>query len=109
MVEDVVVAQVRRREHVVADVLVVAEARAVLDHSHLASVSVVAEIDLTNRIDPSARLDHRRGGAEARTAVMYHKSWSIIVPEYAWAHSDKWIKFPWSCDGPVVTAVNTDA
>jgi hypoxanthine phosphoribosyltransferase len=47
--------------------------------------------------------------AEARTAVMYHKPWSIIEPEYVWAHTDKWINFPWSCDGPVVAGTNRDA
>jgi hypoxanthine phosphoribosyltransferase len=47
--------------------------------------------------------------AEARTAVLYHKPWSIIVPEYVWAHTDRWINFPWSCDGPVVAAENRDA
>jgi uncharacterized protein len=47
--------------------------------------------------------------AEARTAVLYHKPWSVIVPEYVWAHTDRWINFPWSCDGPVVAADNRDA
>src|SRR5262245_47177738 len=44
--------------------------------------------------------------AEARTAVLYHKPWSIILPEYVWAHTDKWINFPWSCQGPVVPTGN---
>jgi uncharacterized protein len=47
--------------------------------------------------------------AEARTAVLYHKPRSIIIPEYVWAHTEKWINFPWSCDGPVVAAINRDA
>jgi hypoxanthine phosphoribosyltransferase len=47
--------------------------------------------------------------AEARTAVLYHKPWSVIVPEYVWSHTDRWINFPWSCDGPVVAAENRDA
>ncbi len=47
--------------------------------------------------------------AEARTAVLYHKSWSIISPEYVWSYTDKWINFPWSCNGPVVAADNCDA
>jgi hypoxanthine phosphoribosyltransferase len=47
--------------------------------------------------------------AEARTAVLYHKPWSIIVPEYVWAHTDRWINFPWSSQDPVVAAGNRDA
>jgi hypoxanthine phosphoribosyltransferase len=43
--------------------------------------------------------------AEARTAVLYHKPWSIILPEYVWAHTDKWVNFPWSSPGPVAAAV----
>jgi hypoxanthine phosphoribosyltransferase len=47
--------------------------------------------------------------AEARTAVLYHKPRSIITPEYVWAHTERWINFPWSCQAPVVEAANTDA
>ena len=47
--------------------------------------------------------------AEARCAVLYHKPWSIIVPEYVWAHTERWINFPWSCQDPVVSVVNRDA
>ena len=47
--------------------------------------------------------------AEARTAVLYHKPWSIIAPEYVWSHTDRWINFPWSCQDPVVTVANRDA
>jgi hypoxanthine phosphoribosyltransferase len=47
--------------------------------------------------------------AEARTAVLYHKPWSIITPEYVWSHTDRWINFPWSCQDPVVSADNRDA
>lgn len=47
--------------------------------------------------------------AEARCAVLYQKPWSVIAPEYVWAHTERWINFPWSCDGPVVAAVNRDA
>ena len=47
--------------------------------------------------------------AEARTAVLYHKPRSIITPEYVWAHTERWINFPWSCQPPVVEAANTDA
>ena len=43
------------------------------------------------------------------TAVLYHKPWSIITPEYVWAHTDRWINFPWSCQDPVVALDNRDA
>ena len=47
--------------------------------------------------------------AEARCAVLYHKPWSVITPEYVWKHTELWINFPWSCDGPVDGAPNRDA
>src|SRR3954452_11069033 len=47
--------------------------------------------------------------AEARCAVLYHKPWSVIAPEYVWKHTDRWINFPWSCDGPVAGTQNRDA
>lgn len=40
--------------------------------------------------------------AEARTAVLYRKSQSIVDPDYAWATTDHWITFPWSVEPPVV-------
>jgi len=40
--------------------------------------------------------------AEARTAVLYEKSQSIISPDFAWRRSERWIDFPWSSDEPVV-------
>jgi hypoxanthine phosphoribosyltransferase len=46
---------------------------------------------------------------EARTAVLYQKSWSIIDPEYVWKHTDRWINFPWSTQPPVVDVPNLDA
>ncbi|MCI7551774.1 MAG: phosphoribosyltransferase [Actinomycetaceae bacterium] len=38
---------------------------------------------------------------EARSATIYHKSRSIMVPDYVWKHTDKWIDFPWSTLPPV--------
>ena len=38
---------------------------------------------------------------EARTAVLYHKSHSVIVPDYCWKPTDAWINFPWSVLPPV--------
>ena len=40
--------------------------------------------------------------AEARTAVIYVKPWSVIKPEYAWRHTERWIDFPWSATPPLV-------
>ena len=37
----------------------------------------------------------------AKTAVLYHKSRSVIVPDFAWRQTDLWINFPWSVDPPV--------
>jgi len=39
---------------------------------------------------------------EARTAVLYHKPQSVLVPDYAWKSTEQWIDFPWSCEGPVI-------
>ncbi|MCI6574914.1 MAG: phosphoribosyltransferase [Actinomycetaceae bacterium] len=39
--------------------------------------------------------------AEARCATIYHKSRSIIVPDYVWKRTEKWINFPWSTLPPV--------
>jgi uncharacterized protein len=39
---------------------------------------------------------------EARSAVLYAKSRSIIEPTYVWHRTDSWITFPWSADEPLV-------
>jgi hypoxanthine phosphoribosyltransferase len=38
---------------------------------------------------------------EARTAVLYAKSRSIVDPDYVWRRTDRWITFPWSALPPV--------
>ena len=40
--------------------------------------------------------------AEARTAVIYEKPWTVIRPEYVWRHTEAWIDFPWSAAPPLV-------
>lgn len=40
--------------------------------------------------------------AEARTAVIYEKPWTVIHPEYVWRRTDAWIDFPWSSTPPLV-------
>jgi hypoxanthine phosphoribosyltransferase len=39
---------------------------------------------------------------EARSAVLYTKSRSVIQPTYTWRRTDAWITFPWSADEPLV-------
>lgn len=39
--------------------------------------------------------------AQARTAVLYEKSHSIIKADYVWRRTDRWINFPWSTEPPV--------
>ncbi len=41
--------------------------------------------------------------AEARTAVLYAKPHSVIVPDFVWRSTEKWINFPWSTEPPVVS------
>jgi uncharacterized protein len=38
---------------------------------------------------------------EVRSAVLYEKPNSVIVPDYSWRKTDQWIDFPWSWEGPV--------
>ncbi len=39
---------------------------------------------------------------ELRSAVLYHKPWSVVEPDYFWGGTDGWIDFPWSSQPPVV-------
>lgn len=41
--------------------------------------------------------------AEARSAVIYDKPQSVIRPDYVWRSTEKWIDFPWSAQGPIVS------
>ena len=38
---------------------------------------------------------------EVRSAVLYEKPRSVIVPDYSWKKTNLWIDFPWSYEGPV--------
>ena len=42
-----------------------------------------------------------RHPVEARSAVFYTKSQSVIAPDYTWLRTDRWISFPWSALPPV--------
>jgi hypoxanthine phosphoribosyltransferase len=39
---------------------------------------------------------------EVRTAVLYEKPRSVVRCNFVWKHTDLWINFPWSDQGPVV-------
>ncbi len=41
--------------------------------------------------------------AEARMAVVYEKSRSVVIPDYSWRKTDAWIDFPWSSLPPVLS------
>ena len=47
--------------------------------------------------------------AEARTAVLYQKSRSIIQASFAWRHTEEWINFPWSSEPPVTGSPGTES
>lgn len=40
-------------------------------------------------------------GAEARSAVLYAKPTTVVMPDYVWRRTDQWIVFPWSAEPPV--------
>jgi hypoxanthine phosphoribosyltransferase len=40
--------------------------------------------------------------AEARTAVIYEKPWTVVNADYVWRRTDRWINFPWSSEPPLV-------
>jgi uncharacterized protein len=40
--------------------------------------------------------------AEARIAVIYEKPASVVVPDYSWRRTDRWIDFPWSTEAALV-------
>lgn len=40
--------------------------------------------------------------AQARTAVIYEKPWTVIRPEYVWRRTEAWIDFPWSSSPSLV-------
>ncbi len=46
-------------------------------------------------------------GAEARSAVLYAKPRSEVVPDYVWRQTEKWIVFPWSAEPPVTLGAAT--
>jgi hypoxanthine phosphoribosyltransferase len=53
----------------------------------------VADTGTTLQLVQKVLADHV---AEARTAVLYQKARSVIVADWYWKHTDRWIDFPWS-------------
>jgi hypothetical protein len=47
----------------------------------------------------------KQHGADARSAVLYTKPRTILVPDYSWSQTELWITFPWSAQPPVPIAV----
>jgi hypoxanthine phosphoribosyltransferase len=45
--------------------------------------------------------------AEARSAVIYEKPWTVVRPEYVWRRTERWIDFPWSAEPPLVSRSRT--
>jgi uncharacterized protein len=43
----------------------------------------------------------RDAGAEVRTATLYTKSQTVLVPDFDYKRTDDWIVFPWSALPPV--------
>ena len=58
----------------------------------------VADTGETLRLVQDFCADHV---AESRTAVIYHKPRSVIVPDYCWRRTDAWIDVPGSSQPPV--------
>ncbi|MBG6239629.1 hypoxanthine phosphoribosyltransferase [Mycetocola sp. CAN_C7] len=41
-------------------------------------------------------------GATVKTLTLYSKPRTVLVPDYVWRDTDKWITFPWSAHPPVI-------
>lgn len=50
----------------------------------------------------------RQYGADARSAVLYTKPRSILIPDYSWRETELWITFPWSAHPPVEITTSAD-
>ncbi len=46
----------------------------------------------------------RAQGADPRSAVLYRKPRSVVVPDFCWRSTTRWIVFPWSAEPPVLSA-----
>ncbi|UCR90251.1 phosphoribosyltransferase [Mycetocola spongiae] len=41
---------------------------------------------------------------DVRTVTLYSKPRTVLVPDFVWRHTDRWITFPWSALPPVTRA-----
>lgn len=74
-----------------------------LDLSYLEGRRVLLVDDVADSgrtLDLAVKLLDRHG-AEARSAVIYTKPTTVIVPDYSWKDTSLWIDFPWSYQGSV--------
>lgn len=74
-----------------------------LDLSYLEGRRVLIVDDVADSgrtLDLAVKLLDRHG-AEARSAVIYTKPTTVIVPDYSWKDTSLWIDFPWSHQGSV--------
>jgi hypoxanthine phosphoribosyltransferase len=69
-----------------------------LTGAHVLIVDDVADTGETLKLVRDFCADHV---AEARCAVIYEKSRSVVKCDYVWRRTDKWINFPWSSQPPV--------
>jgi hypoxanthine phosphoribosyltransferase len=68
---------------------------------HLLVVDDVADSGRTLALVMQLLAEH---GADVRSAVLYTKPRTIVVPDFSWRNTDKWITFPWSARPPVTPA-----
>ena len=74
-----------------------------LDHASLAGKSILLVDDVADSGRTLALVLRllEAGGGEVRTVCLYAKPGTVQMPYYAWRHTDRWIMFPWSAEGPV--------
>lgn len=77
-----------------------------LDRESLAGKSVLLVDDVADSGRTLALVLQllQAGGGEVRTVCLYSKPSTVIVPDYVWRTTDRWIMFPWSAEGSVVAA-----
>jgi hypoxanthine phosphoribosyltransferase len=71
-----------------------------LDGANVLIVDDVADTGATLKLVSDFCAGH---AAQVRTAVIYEKPHSSFTCDYVWAHTAKWIDFPWSSE-PLITS-----
>ncbi|TFD13255.1 phosphoribosyltransferase [Cryobacterium sp. TMT1-21] len=51
----------------------------------------------------------REAACEVRTATLFTKPRTVLVPDFTWCETDRWIVFPWSSLPAVTVPVDTTA